>query len=340
MFRLLFIGIFFLCGSSYWSQAIMVHFEGSIYDEKENTIKGAIVKVTKGEIQFNVLKSDENGSYNLYLPLDDEFNVTVTKPGFAQKKYTVSTKNIPVLKSQIQFATNVADVVLFTKYDNVDYSLFDNPMNKYYYNKAKDNIVYDDDYLKEMKLAMKNFKNAQQEATKIAEEKANANMIIAGNLAREKAIADKIINDRKILADKLAAAEKAKEDKLLNDKLALQKLEADKLAKENELQAKKLEAPAAIAIEEKPDKTLVAMNAVIKKDSRSPKTLELLSKYKPGVTEEIFESTGLYVVQRVLVRDDMVWVYQKKIFSWGGIACFRDKERITEGTFESETKKI
>ncbi len=339
MFRLLFLAIIFITRLTCWSQSILVHFEGSIYDEKDNTVKGALVQITQDGQAFNVLKSDENGAYNIYLPLNGEFNVTVTKPGFAQKKYTVSTKGIPQEKSQIQFATNVADVVLYTKYENVDYSLFDNPMNKYYYNESKDNIIYDEDYLKAMKLAMKNFKNAQREAGKLADEKAIEEQRIAANLAYEKTKADKIINDKKRQEDKIAAEEKAKSDKILSEKLALEKTMADKLAKEKALNLSKTEALGSVSIDEKPDKTVVSISTVIKKNAASPKMMELLSKYKPGVTEEVFEGNGVYVIQRVLVKDDMVWVYQKKIFNWGGVACFRDREPITEGIFESETKK-
>ena len=57
-----------------------------------------------------------------------------------------------------------------------------------------------------------------------------------------------------------------------------------------------------------------------------------------GVTEEIIHGTNVIVIQRVVVRDQMAWVYHKKLFNWGGVACFRDGQAITESTFENETK--
>jgi hypothetical protein len=65
---------------------------------------------------------------------------------------------------------------------------------------------------------------------------------------------------------------------------------------------------------------------------------QLLAKYQPGVTEETINGSGVVIIQRVLVKDKMAWVYQKKIFSWGGIQYFRDSTPITESTFEIETK--
>ena len=328
-----------------------MHFEGTVFDEKNAVIKQAQVQIVQGALIINSIKSDENGKYNIYLPLNAEYDIIVLKKGYAQKKYLVSTKNIPPEKSQIQFATNVADLVLFTKYNKVDYSLFDKPMNKYYYNPDKDNIIYDEDYLNEMKLAMKAFKNAQHEALILAEEKAIGDKRIAENIAYEKAKSDKMIEKSKA-AEKLAL-EKINNEKQLAEKSKteeipfIKEIKPDKPEKETlvtlkieELNTKpqKIDTATTTVIEQK-DKTIVALSTLIKKDIKSLRTIELLSKYKPGITEEIFEGMGVYIIQRVLVKKDMVWVYQKKIFNWGGVACFRDKESITESIFDSETRK-
>jgi hypothetical protein len=66
---------------------------------------------------------------------------------------------------------------------------------------------------------------------------------------------------------------------------------------------------------------------------------EMLAKYKPGVTEETLTYNNVTILQRVLVKDGDVWVYQKKMFNWGGISYFRDSQPITESIFEQETKK-
>jgi hypothetical protein len=48
--------------------------------------------------------------------------------------------------------------------------------------------------------------------------------------------------------------------------------------------------------------------------------------------------TGVIIVQRVVAKETIVYIYQKKIFNWGGISFFRDGASITESTFEQETK--
>ena len=66
---------------------------------------------------------------------------------------------------------------------------------------------------------------------------------------------------------------------------------------------------------------------------------QLLAKYPPGVTEEVIPAEGVVVIKRVLVKDKVAFVYEKKIFNWGGLAFFRDGLPITEPVFEQETKK-
>ncbi|HQQ94827.1 MAG TPA: hypothetical protein PLQ93_09745 [Bacteroidia bacterium] len=65
----------------------------------------------------------------------------------------------------------------------------------------------------------------------------------------------------------------------------------------------------------------------------------LLAKYPPGITEEVIPGEGVVVIKRVLVKNNKAFVYEKKVFNWGGVACFRDGDPITELTFEQETRK-
>jgi hypothetical protein len=65
----------------------------------------------------------------------------------------------------------------------------------------------------------------------------------------------------------------------------------------------------------------------------------MLAKYKPGITEETLTYNNVTILQRVLVKDGDVWVYQKKMFNWGGVSYFRDTQPITESIFEQETQK-
>ena len=64
----------------------------------------------------------------------------------------------------------------------------------------------------------------------------------------------------------------------------------------------------------------------------------MLAKYPQGLTEEIITGNGVVIVKRILIKDGDAWVYQKKIFNWGGVSCFRDDMAISSLVFDAETK--
>jgi len=88
---------------------------------------------------------------------------------------------------------------------------------------------------------------------------------------------------------------------------------------------------------------LTEIEKLLKSDSATAENIDakqktLLSKYPPGVTEEIISGPGVVIIQRVVVKETKAYLYQKKIFSWGGITFLRDGIVVTESIFEQETK--
>ncbi|MFO0321609.1 MAG: hypothetical protein ACK504_04180 [Bacteroidota bacterium] len=212
-------------------------------------------------------------------------------------------------------------------------------------------------------------------ADKLAKDKAAADKAAADKLAAEKAAADKLAAEKaaanKAAADKLAA-EKAAADKLAADKLAKDKAAADKAAAEKtniskaefekykniiakadgffnnkqypEAKKSYQEALIAKANDSYARGKLIEIEKILNSDNSSVNSADdkmkaLRAKYKLGVTEETIIGQGVVIIQRVVVKESSAYVYQKKLFSWGGSAFFRDDEPITEITFNEETKK-
>ncbi len=267
-----------------------VQFKGTIYNESNAVLNGALVQITQNAFLFNAFTANQQGEYKINLPVDGEYDVTISKPGYVQKRYFVSTKGIPSDKVA-NLPVYTADVVLMNFYEGVDYSLFEQPINKYGYNPGNNNMDYDEKYLKEMREAMREVKKAEREAIK---------------LAREKELADRKLNQQSkvgYIAQRKATATAIKTE----------------VSQPTEQKAE------------------TAQPVLITKSSPSAKVAALLAKYPQGITEEFIEGQNVQIIQRIVVKDQDAWIYQKKTFSWGGVACFRDNTPVTLGTFEQET---
>jgi len=302
--------LFLLISLNTFSQSETLNLGGRISDEKRIAMGDAIVSVTRDGKAFTTFPTSLNGSYALYLPMGSEFVVTVSKTGYAKKYFTVSTLGVSDEAAKKKFNVMVADLELIEYVPGVDYSMFNQPMNRYYYNPKIDNFEFDKKYMKDMLAQVNDLKIAKKEAILLAKLKAE----------QEKKDAE------------LAAKNKLREEQLVAEKANLKKLE-EELAASKKVQPETLVNPATLTAP-KP----LAKDALIIITNPDQKIIALLAKYKIGVTEEIIYGTNVIVIQRVLVRDQMAWVYHKKMFNWGGVAFFRHGQTITESIFENETR--
>jgi hypothetical protein len=302
--RILFL---FLIGYAAFAQTETLNLGGKISDERKIAMGGAMVSVTKDGRSFTAFPTSLNGSYALYLPMGSEFVVTVSKAGYVNKYFTVSTLGVPAESAKKKFSVMVADLELLEFVEGVDYSLFNKPMNKYYFNPKIDNFEFDKRYMKDMLAQVEDVKIAKKEALLLA-----------------KLQAEQVKKDAE-----LAAKNKLREEQLAVEKAALKKLEEELAA------SKKAKAEIKTPVTET---KVLAKDVLLVNTNTDQRIITLLAKYKTGVTEETIYGLNVIIIQRVLVRDQMAWVYYKKMFNWGGVAFFRDGQPITESTFENETK--
>ncbi|MBC7693852.1 MAG: hypothetical protein H7141_00245 [Burkholderiales bacterium] len=296
-----------------YSQPITVDFEGQV-SHNDSILSEVIVQVLQNGNLLTSFKTDQTGSYNIYLPLGGDYLISISKNGFVQKYFSVSTKGIPAEQAGIKFPAIRADVDLFKYYEGVDYSLFDEPINKFYYNKRKGNFDFDRDYLNAKKAAMREVKMAEKKVILLALQK---------NEAKQKELAKAPSSEKK---NKLTEEKNKLDEKLAKQSLMLKLIEDDQKSLFKGNQAK-----------DEIKLNIVAADQEVTKKIIDKKINDLVSKYKQGVTEERQEGESIMIIKRVVVRDQEAWVYEKKIFNWGGVAYFRDKQRITASTFNLET---
>jgi hypothetical protein len=314
--RMSFLVILLFCFNANYSQDVTVDFEGRVSNDNM-TLSESIVQVLQDGKLLTSFKTDQNGSYNIYLPLGSDYLISISKNDYVQKYFSVSTKNIPQDQAGVKLPAIRADVDLFKYYDGVDYSMFDEPINKFYYSSKKGNFDYDKEYLKAKKEEMRKVKLAEKKAIQLALQK---------NAAKQKEL-------EKSPGKKEGVAKLNEEKKVLDDKLAKQSLML-KLIEEEEKPILKTK-----------EKSEVELNIVAANNDASTKVIDkkvndLIAKHKQTVSEEQQKGQGVIVIRRVVVREEYTWVYEKKIFDWGGVSYFRDKQRITASTFNQETALV
>ena len=192
-------------------------------------------------------------------------------------------------------------------------------------------------------------KKAAADAAKLAKEKADKELMdkLAKDEAAKKAAEEKAKAEAARLAKE--AEEKAKKNTTpVTTKNKYKELidKADGQFKDKKYKDAKLSYEEAL-IEKAGDSyakgRLAEIEKLLKSDVATAGDIDarvkaLKAKYPLGVTEETISGTGVVIIQRVVIKETEAYVYQKKIFSWGGISYFRDATAITESTFEQETK--
>jgi len=204
---------------------------------------------------------------------------------------------------------------------------------------------------------------AKAESERIAKEKLAADAILKSKAEADRLAAEKLASENKAKLD----LDKKLKDISIEESTSKTKVEADRLAKEKSqmLDYKFIDIIAKADKDFSLKRYIDAKNGYIEAllikvdDSYSKgrvlecvkllgsdgnqnideRQKQLLAKYKPGVTEEIISLEGVVIVKRVLVKNKVAYVYEKKIFNWGGVSCYRDNESITLSAFDIDTKK-
>jgi hypothetical protein len=300
--------ILLFLGLTIHAQSPSLNVGGTISQEDKTALADAKVEVKRDGKAFTTFLTSASGSYFLFLEMGSMYEVSVSKKGYMTKFFTISTLGVAEQKERKRFSVMIADLELIEFFPGVDYSALNQPMNKYYYNPKTDDFEYDSDYLKDMLEELKQIKNDKKQAIKLAKQRTD----------KEK-------------KDALATKEK----QMAEERLAVET--ANLKAMEEELKTNKKPGvdpgPANSS-----QKILQADQVILNTNGKDREAL--MAKYPAGVTEEVISGSHVTVIQRILVvKDKNAWVYHKKIFDWGGVACFRDGEPITEVVFEAETKK-
>ncbi len=296
---------------NYYAQSVPLRFVGKVSDERTN-LSGVTLQVTKAGKVLNNILTDLSGKYAFELPLGAEYMVTVSKQGYVSKRFSVSTLGIPPEMASQPFPSIEASLTLFKKMEGIDYSILNQPINKFYFDTNHEDFVYDAVHLKQMKKELDKIK--EQEEILIQQEKQREENYLSAIKSGDKALSKKEYESatnfyieaqaikseeiypaqqlekiKNLKADELskqkaeeAAAAKALADKQAAEKLAAElalKAEADKLAKEKAA-ADALAKKQAEEIARKKEAEETAAKALLAKQAADKATADALAKKK------------------------------------------------------------
>lgn len=154
------------------AQSLPLRFQGNVSEERVR-MSGVNLQISKSGRVMNNILTDANGNYSFELPMGGEFMVIVSKEGYVSKKFSVSTMGVPPEKATSKFPIIEASLTLFKRMEGIDYSLLNQPLNKYYYNVDQDNFEYDENHLRQMLKGLEQIKE-QEKALKNNEKEKEA----------------------------------------------------------------------------------------------------------------------------------------------------------------------
>jgi tetratricopeptide (TPR) repeat protein len=115
---------------------------GKVVDEN-GPLAGAVIRVYQGSKLINTVSTSSDGKYIIQLPINGDFVVSISKPELVGKKFLFSTRGISEERSAEKFNPIVIEVEIRKKIGDINYSIYDQPMSKFYFDVKKDRFEYD-----------------------------------------------------------------------------------------------------------------------------------------------------------------------------------------------------
>jgi len=240
-----------LCSKNFaqdWSLRLV-----STIEKDGKGLSGAKITLYNASTIVDQIYSSDNGNFEMKIPGNGDYMMTVGYDGCNTKKFHISTLNVPIEKVQKGFTPEVKieGITMSKPLPGIDYSILNQPLLDLVYLPNKKNFSDDPNYTSQILSSLSNIrlKEAQLlenyaavlksgdnafakkdcEKAKINYEKAK-NLLPSESLPKEKLdLAQKCV-DSKAENDKAAAAAKLAAEKAAADKLAAEKAAAEVLS--------------------------------------------------------------------------------------------------------------
>ncbi|MCC6182920.1 MAG: carboxypeptidase regulatory-like domain-containing protein, partial [Bacteroidia bacterium] len=215
-------------------------------------IAGASIILYKGSSIITQTQSSGNGDFQINVPANGDYIMTVSYPGCNTKKFQVSTMGVPadLINDKFKAEVKIEGVTMSKPLPGINYSVLNQPLLKLGYNASKKTFNDDPSYTNQTLNALASIRAQEEELiTKYNAALKSGDSFLAkkdcDNAKAQYTTANKILPDEGTPLEKLLLAEnciKAKADEEAKKKAeaeaAAKKAEEERLAKEKEAAAK------------------------------------------------------------------------------------------------------
>ncbi len=323
------------------------------------------IVVTKNGSPYKTFHPESNGKYSFNLDYNSVYIVSYVRKGYVNKKVEVNTivpdKVLKDNKFKYKWKT---DVNLFKKYEGIDFSFFDEPIQKIFFNNSTRRFIYDDKYAKQIEKELREkmaeverrkaeeLKKAEEERKRLLKERQQA---IRDSLAqvkelqkqKEKEYKQQQLERQKQIRDSLQRAkvlsqqQKAQEAKN-REEARKQKIEEarkkreDAIKQQQQERAERLKQIKEAEAKRKADKEQRLKEFAAEKERRRQQLLEMNKK---DIVVENTVAQNRKIKKVTVTKNGIVYNYRKVVWKWGGVYYFKNDRSIGRSTFYLETKK-
>lgn len=119
--------------------------------EKDLPLSGAQAIVYRDGIKRDMVKSDAQGIFDVYLEFGYDYEIEFAKNGYVSKRIWVESSNMPMSDRAYGYETGDFKVELFKSVKDVDFSIYKKPIGKIFYSPNNQQFIYDRRYIAKMK---------------------------------------------------------------------------------------------------------------------------------------------------------------------------------------------
>lgn len=156
-------------GQTQWSLKIKSKVEQRIFkltnkaDITDQSLAGASITLYKGSNVVSQILSGASGEFEIMVPSNGEYLLTVSYPGCNTKKFAINTMNVPenIVRDSYSPSFGIEGVVMAKAFNGINYNVLNHPLVKISYHAQGKRFDDDETYTNQMLGEIGSYRNSE-----------------------------------------------------------------------------------------------------------------------------------------------------------------------------------